>query len=172
MRNKNRQSGFTLVELLVILAIISFLVAAVFLALSRSRQKSRDAKRVADIKQISSALDLFNSHCGAYPVEATAIPIDSTQKLFTSSGSCGALSGSSSVNGGIGPIGTVLGASNIVIVAQFVSAPLPPDGSCTDALSSNQYTYTRASTTTTYTLTFCLGAATGGFSAGVNTITR
>ncbi len=173
MNNQNRQRGFTLVELLVILSIIAFLMAAVILALSNSRQKSRNAKRVADIKQISSALDLFVTHCGAYPVEATALVIDSTQKLFTGTGTgCGTLTGSSSVNGGIGDISVSLGASNTVLVAQFVSAPIPPDGSCTEAAGSNQYTYTRVSTTPTYTLTFCLGAATGGFSAGVNTITR
>lgn len=166
MKLKRYQSGFTLIELLVIISIIGFLVAAVMLYLSQSRQKSRDAKRVADVKQISSALDLFNSHCGSYPIEASVIPLDATQRLFTGSAAgCGDKSGTGT-NGGIGAT-----ASGTTIVQQFVAAPLPADSATCATGSNNSYNYS-STTGTTYTLTFCLGQATGGYPAGMNTITR
>lgn len=77
------QKGFTLIELLVIVAIISFLVAAVLLALQNSRAKARDAKRVADTKQMTNALGIFFANCDTYPIETTPITIDASQKLFT-----------------------------------------------------------------------------------------
>ena len=51
LRNKN-QSGFTLIELLVVIAIIGLLASVVLLALNGARAKSRDAKRIADVRQI------------------------------------------------------------------------------------------------------------------------
>lgn len=178
MRNKNRQSGFTLIELLVIIAIIAFLVASIMLYLAQTRQKGRNTKRVADVKQISAALDLFITTCGAYPIETTAIALDSTKNLFTSTTTnCGTRSGSSNVNGGIGdlPLSFALNSNNNVLVGEFKTAPLPADGTCTDSLGApngNRYGYTSNATGSSYSLTFCLGASTGGYPAGFNTITR
>jgi prepilin-type N-terminal cleavage/methylation domain-containing protein len=56
---QNNQKGFTLIELLVVIAIIGLLASVVLLALNSARQKSRDAKRVADVRQIATALELF-----------------------------------------------------------------------------------------------------------------
>jgi prepilin-type N-terminal cleavage/methylation domain-containing protein len=171
MKLKRYQSGFTLIELLVIISIIGFLVAAISLVLSSSRSKSRNAKRVADIKQINAALDLYYSRCNSYPINPGGVVIDSIRGLHTgTSVTCGTHTGSSNVNGGLLDITTITPGGTI-IVAKFPSAPLPVDGSCTDAVSSNRYTYTSAAGTG-YTLTFCLGAATGGYGANVNTITR
>lgn len=56
---KQNQKGFTLIELLVVIAIIGLLASVVLLALNSARQKSRDAKRLADVRQIASALELY-----------------------------------------------------------------------------------------------------------------
>ena len=66
---KNKK-GFTLIELLVVIAIIGLLSTLAVVALNNARQKSRDAKRVADVKQIQTALELFYNDCGGYPVQA------------------------------------------------------------------------------------------------------
>ena len=67
-RNLASSKGFTLVELLVVIAIIGVLATLVLLQLGVARQKARDAKRVADINQIRSALELYFDDNGIYIV--------------------------------------------------------------------------------------------------------
>ena len=62
-----KNKGFTLIELLVVIAIIGLLSTLAVVALNSARQKSRDAKRIADIKQIQSALEMYFNDCNAYP---------------------------------------------------------------------------------------------------------
>jgi type II secretion system protein G len=64
--NRSRK-GFTLIELLVVISIIGLLSTLAVVSLSSARQKARDAKRVADIKQMQSALDLFAVDANGYP---------------------------------------------------------------------------------------------------------
>jgi prepilin-type N-terminal cleavage/methylation domain-containing protein len=65
-RNKNTEA-FTLIELLVVIAIIGLLASIVLIALNSARLKARDAKRVADLRQITTGLELYVSDNGAYP---------------------------------------------------------------------------------------------------------
>lgn len=58
--------GFTLIELLVVIAIIALLAAVITSSLNAAREKGRDAKRRADLKQIELALDLNYHEHGAY----------------------------------------------------------------------------------------------------------
>mgnify|MGYP001024830460 CR=1 FL=1 len=67
LRNRNEQKGFTLIELLVVIAIIGLLASVVLLSLNSARAKSRDAKRLADVRQIASAMELYFNDSGAYP---------------------------------------------------------------------------------------------------------
>ena len=64
---KNKQKGFTLIELLVVIAIIGVLSSVVLASLNTARQKSRDARRIADLKQIQLALELFYDASRSYP---------------------------------------------------------------------------------------------------------
>lgn len=59
--------GFTLIELLVVIAIIGILSSIVLASLNSARKKGRDARRVADIKQLQLALELYYDANGAYP---------------------------------------------------------------------------------------------------------
>jgi prepilin-type N-terminal cleavage/methylation domain-containing protein len=68
---KQNQKGFTLIELLVVIAIIGLLASVVLLALNSARQKSRDAKRLADVRQIASALELYYDSNNGYPTTAS-----------------------------------------------------------------------------------------------------
>jgi prepilin-type N-terminal cleavage/methylation domain-containing protein len=56
---KQLTRGFTLIELLVVIAIIGILSSVVLASLNSARQKSRDARRISDIKQIQLALELY-----------------------------------------------------------------------------------------------------------------
>jgi prepilin-type N-terminal cleavage/methylation domain-containing protein len=63
-----RKEGFTLIELLVVIAIIGVLASIVLASLNSARRKSRDARRIADIKQIQLALELyFDANNNSYP---------------------------------------------------------------------------------------------------------
>lgn len=62
-----KQRGFTLIELLVVIAIIGILSSVVLASLNTSRQKSRDARIVADMGQMQLALELFFDSCQQYP---------------------------------------------------------------------------------------------------------
>ncbi len=64
---KNKIKGFTLIELLVVISIIAILASVVLLALNSARVKSRDAKRIADVRQMGTALELYNNEWGGYP---------------------------------------------------------------------------------------------------------
>jgi type II secretion system protein G len=62
-----KQKGFTLIELLVVISIIGLLASIVLVALNGARVKARDTKRMADLRQIVTALELYNNDNGYYP---------------------------------------------------------------------------------------------------------
>jgi len=125
-----KKKGFTLIELLVVVAIIGLLATMSIVALNTARAKARDAKRVGDVKQIQTALELYYNDNSGYP-------------------------------------GTMASLTP-AYMGQVPTAPTPFDSPCTTG--NNAYTYA-SSVNTTYTLTYCLGAATGGLPAGAATAT-
>ena len=70
---KNR--GFTIIELLVSLAIIAVLFSIVLVLMDNVRERTRDAKRISDMKEISKALALYADNNTIYPIETTAVTI-------------------------------------------------------------------------------------------------
>lgn len=146
MRNKK---GFTLIELLVVIAIIGLLATLAVVALQNAREKSRDAKRVSDIKQIQTALDLYYTDNNAYPVEATAITLGSA----TADALCGG--------------GFVAAGDASCTADESYMERVPADPVNTGTLV---YEYSSAAGAT-YSITFELEGATGGLAAGAHTAT-
>ena len=54
-------------ELLITIAIIAILSAVVFTAIGSQRAKARDARRISEIKELATALSVFDNLEGYYP---------------------------------------------------------------------------------------------------------
>ena len=54
-----QQRGFTLIELLVVIAILGILATLVIIATGESRARGRDGRRMADVKVMHDALELY-----------------------------------------------------------------------------------------------------------------
>lgn len=146
MRNRK---GFTLIELLVVIAIIGLLATLSVVALNNAREKSRDAKRVSDIKQIQTALELYFVDQNGYPDEAANLILGATGALTLSSG--GHFSDS---------------ASGTTYMGQVPANPTP---------NGANYVYNDTGTCSGspsvcpgYTIDFTLEGQTGGLAAGTH----
>lgn len=68
LRQKRKfvKQGFTLVELLIVVAIIGILATVVLISLNDARTKARDVRRLADVRQVALALELYYNKVGSY----------------------------------------------------------------------------------------------------------
>lgn len=65
--NTAGKKSFTLIELLVVIAIIGLLSSIVLVSLQGVRTKARDARRLSDMRQILTALEMYYNKYGKYP---------------------------------------------------------------------------------------------------------
>ncbi len=65
--SSQKNKGFTVVELLVSIAIIGLLSAVVFASFSQAQKKARIARRVSDLKQVQTALAYYYAVNKSYP---------------------------------------------------------------------------------------------------------
>lgn len=74
MKKNNVQynKGFTVLELLVILGIITILIGLVLVGLNAARKHSNDERKVASLKTVALGLREYFNICRAYPVNMTA----------------------------------------------------------------------------------------------------
>jgi general secretion pathway protein G len=153
---KNNNKGFTLIELLVVIAIIGLLSTLAVVALNSARQKARDSKRIADIKQIQTALELYYNDAvpNGYPTGTNVTLGPAAYSQLCASGWA-----------------TNTACTGTVYMGIVPNAPTPADTGCTtdggdaDTIVDNLYAYNQVSSTS-YTLGFCLGGQTGGLAAG------
>ncbi len=61
------RKGFTLIEILIVVAIIAILASVVVVGLGPTQQAGRDARRLADLRETQNALAVFYAKCGYYP---------------------------------------------------------------------------------------------------------
>ena len=59
--------GFTLIEILIVLAIIGIMVTIASFGVQGAREAARDAKRKTDLENIKTSLELYFNDCRAYP---------------------------------------------------------------------------------------------------------
>jgi len=149
---KKNNKGFTLIELLVVIAIIGLLATLSVVALNNARQKSRDAKRVSDIKQIQTALELYFADNNSYPYAAAAVDMGTGSGLILCD----------TTTAGVGFQASTTGCTT-TYMGQV------PD----DPTTGRAYTYTSltAGVGATYSLVFGLEGATGGLTCGTYSAT-
>jgi general secretion pathway protein G len=140
---QNNNSGFTLIELLVVIAIIGLLASTVILALNSARRKSRDSKRVAEIKQISTATEVYFSEYGGYPDTLESLSPDYIENNLSAP---------------LPPDGDCDETTNAYTYA--------PSGTGFDSTKDDSVTVYPG-----FELTYCLGADVENTPAGVHTLT-
>lgn len=146
----NKNKGFTLIELLVVIAIIGLLSTLAVVALNNARTKSRDARRVSDIKQIQTSLELYMNDQSDYPA-AGSVAGDCTTPAAEVTGLC--------ISDGEASL--LATCSGNTYMASMPADPLPDQ-------YEYCYTYDGAGT---YSLTYHLEDDTAGLPAGDNTAT-
>lgn len=71
----NKNKGFTLIEMLVVVAIIGILTAAVLVALGPSRDKAKDARIISGLQQIRALAEVAYDPADAAPyADLTGMP--------------------------------------------------------------------------------------------------
>ena len=148
---KRTQSGFTLIELLVVIAIIGLLSTLAVVALNSARQRSRDAKRVSDIRQVQTALELAFSETNNYPTAASpGITLgNATNKVLCNESGAATFRADS----------TTAPACTTIYMGLVPANPTP---------GGLDYVYTSAAGSGTYSITFTLEGATGQLGSGAN----
>jgi type II secretion system protein G len=86
LKTRRCSKGFTLLELLVVLAIIGILTAIGVAAFSAAQLRARDAQRKSDLKTIASALERYRSKNGTYPDSSLAFECGTTEWYCSNSG--------------------------------------------------------------------------------------
>lgn len=72
MKNKQttNKKAFTLIELLIVIAIIGILASIVIVTMSQARQKARGTKNAAQLEMVTKALNVYYTQFGSYPVSS------------------------------------------------------------------------------------------------------
>jgi prepilin-type N-terminal cleavage/methylation domain-containing protein len=90
------RKGFTLIEILIVVAIIAILASIVLVGLGPTQQSGRDARRLSDLHEIQNGLELFYNKCGYYPGSLNA---GACSNVLATAGSYPASAGASTYGG-------------------------------------------------------------------------
>ena len=140
--------GFTLIELLVVIAIIALLSSIAIIALQSGRQKSRDAKRLSDMTQMVTAMELYFNANKGYPSTTDDLVPGYTSRVPQSP---------QPADGGCSEAAYPVGGTG----SEYLYYPSPTGGS---------YELNGLILYPDYSYFFCLGQTTGSFPEGMHWI--
>lgn len=120
LKTKIKKKGFTLVELLIVIAIIAILATLAIMSYRGAKVKAKDTKRDYDVSQVAKAFEMYYYKVGVFPSEGDVTNLEG----FLESGD------------------EIISPEGEVYMRQM---PAPPskDGVCTT--EENNYGYTRPS---------------------------
>ncbi len=67
----SKQKGFTLIEMVVVIAVMGVLMGLAFRGFAGIQESTRDTRRIADLRRVQTALELYFARCGHYPTTLT-----------------------------------------------------------------------------------------------------
>ena len=73
--HRRRNSGFTLVELLVVVVILGVLAATIIPQFVTATQDAKVSKAKADVSQLETAIGVFNIHMDRYPTTEEGLKV-------------------------------------------------------------------------------------------------
>jgi hypothetical protein len=101
--------------------------------LNAARARARDAKRISDVQQLQTALEMYYNDINDYPVAASMSP------------------------------GMSISANGNIYLKKIPTPPTPVDGCTSMTQTSYAYVYYNAANSSdTYSITYCLGATVNG----------
>lgn len=95
------KKGFTLIELVVVMAIIAVLAALMVAALSAARKQATNTQRMGNLKAVEAALETRSAKCGGNYFAASTTPACTAMtaaSITTASGISTALAGATGAN--------------------------------------------------------------------------
>ena len=137
--NRMKTSGFTVLELAIVIIIMTTLSTLIFVSLNATRQNNRNSKRVSDIKEMQTALAMYYRDWGAYPLT------------------------------GLVTAGVNFASGTVTYLSPWPSNPTPrTDGTCPSDDYNYTAVADATNPGASYTIRFCLSAATADIGPGTN----
>lgn len=76
---KKNTFGFTLPELLIVMTVLAGLAAVMMVSYPASQRRARDTRRISDLKQYQTAIELYANRVGSYSGLTSGVPGNGAQ---------------------------------------------------------------------------------------------